>query len=671
MNQVERKVIVANLEQDKQTESNENLEQEAEKLTSANDQEINKTEEQEVVAETVESDKEEAKETEPVQETEEVSEESSESESIGEAEDDAEETQQELQEATEEDSEEEATHEEGSALDFYKDILAKAEEFVTQNDWAFVANELANLNLKVEDGPDTDDDAVKSILAKFEELKEDFEERRKAHYEELNQRKAENLEAKKGLLKQLSDIVTEEKWSATNEVKHISNKWENIKPIPQSEVDALNEKFNALIEEFESHKVDRLVKKLQKEEENLTFKLVLLDKIENIVATVKDETADFEELEKELNDLQVQWRKIGRVPADKNQQTWDSYYKAIDTFNDLRFKFDKKYRETIEKALEKKQKLIKEAEALIDLDDIAKAARRVNKLHKIWKKTGNLPQKEENELWEKFKAATDSFNDKKSDNIDTLREQEQENYNAKLKLIDQAVAIQDTENFEQGHQQLQKLMDEWKKIGPVPRKKSSKIWKQFKSAMDVFYDKRREHFKDVRKDQKDNLNRKNEILAKLKELGEHDDPAAAVEEAKKLQDEFKQIGYVPLKYKNKIWKEYREVCDTIYGNYRSSGSDLGKERKLASQGFDPAERKEIIKFEKEIDELKKESSKLESEIIQYQEAKTYFKPTNKGNKLRDELQEKIDKAEAVLDEKAERISELRKKLSELRTQDDD
>ena len=141
MNQVERKVIVANLEQDKQTESNENLEQEAEKLTSANDQEINKTEEQEVVAETVESDKEEAKETEPVQETEEVSEESSESESIGEAEDDAEETQQELQEATEEDSEEEATHEEGSALDFYKDILAKAEEFVTQNDWAFVANE--------------------------------------------------------------------------------------------------------------------------------------------------------------------------------------------------------------------------------------------------------------------------------------------------------------------------------------------------------------------------------------------------------------------------------------------------------------------------------------------------------------------------------------------------
>ena len=288
---------MANLEQDKQTESNENLEQEAEKLTSANDQEINKTEEQEVVAETVESDKEEAKETEPVQETEEVSEESSESESIGEAEDDAEETQQELQEATEEDSEEEATHEEGSALDFYKDILAKAEEFVTHNDWAFVANELANLNLKVEDGPDTDDDAVKSILAKFEELKEDFEERRKAHYEELNQRKAENLEAKKGLLKQLSDIVTEEKWSATNEVKHISNKWENIKPIPQSEVDALNEKFNALIEEFESHKVDRLVKKLQKEEENLTFKLVLLDKIENIVATVKDETADFEELD--------------------------------------------------------------------------------------------------------------------------------------------------------------------------------------------------------------------------------------------------------------------------------------------------------------------------------------------------------------------------------------
>lgn len=112
---------------------------------------------------------------------------------------------------------------------------------------------------------------------------------------------------------------------------------------------------------------------------------------------------DFEELNHEFQDLLVQWRKIGRVPAEKNQQTWDHFNNAQDTFNALRFKHDKKYRQSVERALEKKKKLIAEAEALIDDDSIADAARRVNKLHKAWKKTGNLPQKEENELWDKLK----------------------------------------------------------------------------------------------------------------------------------------------------------------------------------------------------------------------------------------------------------------------------
>ncbi len=655
---MERKVVVTNLEQENK-DKNEN-ELEATDINQSNEEETINSEPEET------TDESQVEEVEAPAAEQQVEEKSVESTGIENSE-----LEEDTQEQTEEEPVVSSETAEVDADSFYKDILDKAEEFVKQDDWSFVSNELANLALHIEERPDPDSESSKVAIQNFNTLREEFEERKRAHYEELNKKKAENLEAKKGLLKQFSDIINEEKWTATKEVNQIRGRWESIKVLPHGEVEALNERFDQLLEEFESHKVDRLVKKLQKEEENLTLKLVILEKMDALNEKVKADKADFDELNKEFHDLLVQWRKVGRVPAEKNQQVWDHFNEAQDSFNQLRFKHDKEYRKSVEKALEKKQKLIKEAEALIDEDDIAIAARRVNKLHNQWKKTGNLPQKEENELWDKFKAATDAFNDKKSENIDVLRDQEQENLDKKLVLIEKAESFQDVEDFEEGHQSMQKLMAEWKKIGPVPRKKSSKIWKKFKGAMDVFYDKRREHFKDVRKDHKENLTRKNELLHKLKELSESDDPALAVEETKKIQSEFKNIGHVPLKFKNKIWKQYREVCDVIYDRYRSSGSDLGMERKLASEGIEPDDRKEIIKNQKALDSLKKDISKLESEIIQFEEAKTYFKPTNKGNKLRDELQGKIDKAQAELLKKKEKSSELKRMIRDIKAGDEE
>lgn len=569
--------------------------------------------------------------------------------------------------ATPETVEEEAEEsEEVDAVAFYQQIAAKAEEIVKNDDWAFVSNEFANLALHLSDGPESSDEQAKEAISTFNALRDDFEARRKAHYEEVNKRKEANLAAKKELLQQMNSIISEEKWTETKQVSQIKGKWESIKFLPQGEIEALNERFEALLTEFESHKVDRLVKKLEKEEENFTLKLLILEKMDAVNAKANSSEVNFEELNDEFQDLLVQWRKIGRVPAEKNQQTWDHFNNAQDTFNALRFKHDKKYRQSVERSLEKKKKLIAEAEALIDDDSIADAARRVNKLHKAWKKTGNLPQKEENELWDKFKAATDAFNERKAENLDLLREEEQKNYTAKLALVQRAKDVQDLENYDEGHKKLQQLMDEWKAIGPVPRKKSSKIWKQFKEAMDEFYNQRREHYKSVRKDQKQNYNEKKDIIGKLAELADAEDPAKAVEEAKKLQAQFKNIGHVPLKFKNKVWKEYREVCDAIYDNFRASGSDLGMERKLASEGVNPESRKEIIKYQKQLEQLRKDVSKLESEMIQFEEAKTYFKPTNKGNKLRDELQGKVDAAAEKIAAKKATISELVRKINDLK-----
>lgn len=668
-----------NANSEKETDKDE-LENSAEEATSEEETSVDNEEQavapKEEVAEPEEKPENTAEEEAPAEDSEtgdeaaETGEPESEAEPVSEdevevAEEDEAETEKEVAEDESEESAEDAES-------FYAEIVERAKELVVQTDWAFVTTELANLAQNITEGPESTSEKASQLIDEFQELRDNFEQKKKEHYEELNRKKEENLAKKKELLKSLSDIVNEENWTATKEVGKIKGQWENIKLLPQGEAEALDKRFKELMDEFEDHKVDRLVKKLQKEEENLELKLLLLDKMEALTQKLNENTPDFEELEDQFNKLISQWRKVGRVPSEKNQPLWDRFNAVQDTFNEVRFKVDKEYREQIERALSKKKKLVKEAEALVDQENIAKAARKVNKLHKAWKNAGNLPQKDENEMWDLFKAATDKFNEMKSDNIDKLREQEEANLEKKYELIKEAEEAKDTDDFDAGHQKMQSLMSRWKKIGPVPRKQSSKIWKKFKGAMDVFYDRRREAFKGERKDQKENLEKKQEILEKLKELGKHDDPALAVQEAKKLQQDFKDIGYVPIKMKNKIWKQYREACDVIYDRYRALGSDLGMEKKLANQGIDPDTRKDIIKLQKERDKLKKDVSKLESEMIQYQEAKTYFKPTNRGNALKDELQEKIDKAENSIAEKEERLKEINKEIDQLkRTGDSD
>lgn len=548
---------------------------------------------------------------------------------------------------------------------YYQELAEKAEEIVKLTDWAYVSMEFDNIDNKWKEGPDPSEIDIKPYREKIDELRESFEEKKKAHYEEQKKIREENLEKKKNLLKELKEIVDGEKWTKTREVGKIKGKWEQIRPIPEQEEEKLQSSFDSYISTFEDHKVDRLVKKKQKEEDNLTGKLVILEKMEQFVKGL-DDSSDWKEADKDFSKLTKQFRKIGRVPVEKNREVWGRYHDAQDTFHSMRFKHDKKYRNKIEKFLAKKKKLIDEAEALVDTNDLADAARKVNKLHRRWKKVGNLPQKDENEMWDRFKAATDAFNEMKSNNIDQLREQEDENYNEKLKLIERAEEIKDSEEWEKTHNEYQKLMDKWKKIGPVPRKKSGKIWKKFKGTMDHFYDRRRDHFKEVKEQRKDNLEEKEEVLSKLKDLKDHDDPIEAVNIAKPLQEEFKKAGYVPIKHKNRMWKEYRETCDVIYDRFRAAKAAeevVGREN---VENYSVDDIADIREKQKEADKLQKEIKSLSSELLQKKESLSYFKPSSSVSSLLDDVKKKIDKAEKEINKKEEKLQELEIEIDKIK-----
>jgi hypothetical protein len=559
---------------------------------------------------------------------------------------------------------EEAEAEEDS-LSYYKELEKKAEDLMDMTDWAYVSMEFDNIDNAWSEGPDPEDEDIKPLKDKIDKLREDFEEKKKAHYEEKQRRRLENLEKKKELLSQLKEIVDEKKWSHTREVGRIKGRWEQIKSVPEEEAEKLESKFESLLSTFDEHKVDRLVKQKQKEEDNLTGKLVILEKMEGFVSGL-DETADWPEQEKKFDELTKQFRKIGRVPSEKNREVWGRYHSAQDTFHSMRFKYDKKYRDQIEKFLSKKKKLIDEAEALLDADDLADAARRVNKLHRRWKKVGNLPQKDENEMWDRFKAATDAFNEKKSENLDVLREQEEENYDEKLKIVEKANELKDSEDWEATHKALQGLMDKWKKVGPVPKKKSGKIWKKFKGAMDHFYDRRRDHFKEVKEERKNNLKEKEDVLEKLAELKSHDDPIEAVEKAKPLQEEFKKAGYVPIKHKNRLWKEYRETCDVIYDRFRAAKAAVDVVGRENVENFSADDIADIRKKQNEINKLRKEVGKLTGEVLQMKESLSYFKPSGGSSSLLDDVKERISKAENKLESKEDKLADLEKEVDQIK-----
>lgn len=567
-------------------------------------------------------------------------------------------------EDVEESEAEENSEEEG--IGYYKDILEKADSLSKQEDWPYVTMELDNLSRKWGEGPDLDSDEVGKLYSKFTSKVEDFEKKKQEHYEKLNEQKKENLERKKKLLSQLGDIVDNEQWTATGKVGSLKNKWSSVGALPKGEGEGLDEKFDHLISTFNDHKVDRLVQKRQKEEDNLMIKLIVLDKMENVSGSIDENTTDWKKIDDDFEDLTKQWKKIGRVPKEKSNEVWQRYKSAQDTYYDKKYKFDKKHRSKVDKFRDKKENIIEEAEALLEQEDLAKAARKINKLHRRWKKVGNLPQRLEDKLWDRFKAATDAFNERKSKNTDKLHEQEEQHYREKLELIEEAEAIKETTEWDEGHKKMQSLMDKWKAIGPVPRKKSNKIWKKFKGAMDVFYDRRREHFKEVKEERKDNLEEKKEILEELRALGQHEDPIEAVNIAKKLQAKFKDAGYVPIKKKNKIWKQYREACDVIYDRFRAAKSGDKFDQELAKANLDSDDRSKIQSMRKEYKKIQKEVRQLEEEVIKFQETKTYFKPSKKGNSLLEEVEQKIENAEEKLQDKQEKLESITREMEEIK-----
>lgn len=570
---------------------------------------------------------------------------------------------EESSEATEEDVAEDA--EVTSELSTYNELLEKAEGIAQSEDWQYGSTIIKELKDKWNEAEEVVSDAYDELFRRFQKAEQTYFDRRKQHYEEQNAERQRNLEKKRELLEEIRGIIENKQWGAKNKLRGLQRKWDRIRKIPNEFIEELQKDYDQLAKTFEDHRVEYLVEQKQKEELNYEGKLLIIDRMKALINELNSDT-NWKTADQNLEEFIKQWKKIGRVPKSKSFDINDTFNEVRNEFYQKRFEHDKNYRKELEKNENKFRKLLSRAEELTEMDDLAEAAREINRLHKEWKETGPVLEELSDELWNQFKAASDTFNSYKSEHMDELKEQEQENLDEKEALADKAEQLSDEEDWKQTSKAMQQLMEEWKKTGPVPRRKGKQVWKRFKKAMDHFYSRKRNHFKEIREEEKENLKKKKALINQVSELHDRDDAQEALNEVKKLQQQFKDIGYVPIKQKDKIYKQFREVCDVIYNRSRSEKSvNISREDRA---DLDNDQIKQIKKRKAEINKLKKEAQELNDTILNYSDTKTFIKPNKKGMALRDELDEKINKLQADLDKINDKIDSLDDQIDDIKSE---
>ncbi len=555
--------------------------------------------------------------------------------------------------------------------EYYKQLTKKAQDLSEIKNTKAASDAYESLKAKWTSGPEFDHIDYYKLKDKFEAVEKDLETRRLEYQKQQEEKRKKNLAFRDELIERVQKLIDEEKWSAQSEISSVTRKFESVKPLPKEGTAEQEARLKSLLEVFEQNRVEYLVDVRQKEEDNLTGKLITIEKIESLISTADEKTQDWKSLDDELEKLFKDWKKIGRVPKEKEDDLWKRFHAAREQFFEARVDNDPEFKKEMDKNIEKRLRLITRAEELKGTDSLATAARDINNLHNEWKKLGPVPQSQNDELWARFKKASDEFNSVRDENTDKIKEEEAANLAEKERLIAEVQKLIDQEGWKGSTKKMEKVFEEWKAVGPVPRRKSNSSWKKFRKLMDNFYKERRSYFKQVRSEQQDNLKAKRDIVDKITELAKAENIEEALTEVKALQEQYKEIGFVPIKHKDKIWDKYREACDLFFGELRERGDKSSQPSGGGGGGRSSGGGSQEKQLSGELFKLRKEAEQLRNDIAKYADTKTYFKPNKKGQKLIDEIQGNIDKAETKLEDKEKRIAEVLQQIEEVKNADQD
>ena len=300
-------------------------------------------------------------------------------------------------------------------------------------------------------------------------------------------------------------------------------------------------------------------------EANLQRKLEIIEKIKAMLTTPEEANQSYQDFKA----LQQEWKEIKNVPAANASELWRNYQLYVEQFYDL-LKLNNEAREyDFKKNLETKTKLCEAAETLAELDDCISAFRQLQELHTKYRETGPVAKEFREEIWQRFKAASTIINKRHQQHFEELRAREEENLQKKTELCEKIEAINTREmkgsaDWDNATKEIIAIQAEWKNIGFAPQKMNVKIFERFRIANDEFFSKKAEFFKNIKSQYAENLEKKQKLVEKAKQLADSTEWKKTGDKLIQMQREWKNIGYVPRKQGNQLWKEFLGACNKFF-----------------------------------------------------------------------------------------------------------
>ena len=484
--------------------------------------------------------------------------------------------------------------------------------------------------------PDEDEEAFKQEMSIIKE------KRQKAFLEQ-EQEKQENLEKKLAIIEKIKAMATspEEAGKSYSDFKALQQEWKEIKTVPADKANELWRNYQLYVEQF----YDLLKLNIEAREydfkKNLEIKTRLCEAAEKL-ADEPDVISAFHQLQ----ELHQQYREAGPVAKDLREQVWARFKEASTVINKRHQQHFEQLRAKEEENLQRKTELCEKVEAIAAEEkkgsaDWEKQTKQIIELQQEWKTIGFAPQKMNVKIFERFRAACDDFFSRKGEFFKDLKAKFAENAEKKRALVEQAQALKDSTEWKKTSDKLIALQKEWKTIGMVPKKLGDQLWNDFLGACNHFFEARNAANAGTRNEEKDNLEKKRSIIAKLKELAE-EKTEDIQEKVHELVEEYNKTGHVPFKEKDKLYKEYHEITDKLYKEFHISAA----RRRLDSfkSNLKSMAERGATALDSERSRLMRRYEQLRQEINTYENNLGFLNASSKkGNSLIDEMNRKVEK----------------------------
>ena len=478
----------------------------------------------------------------------------------------------------------------------------------------------------------------------FKEMYASYRQSRAEYLRNLENTKEENLKKKLQIIEELKELVerAEDVNSTFPAFRELQNRWREITLIPQSRAKDLWESYQHCVERFYDYiKINNEFRDLDFKK-NLELKSALCEKAEAL-----EKESNVVNAFRELQKLHEEWKELGPVAKEFRESIWERFKAATAIINKRHQSFFENLKEEQKQNLVKKSALCEQAEALANepVTDSTKwnrLSKQMDNLQSEWRKVGFASKKDNQKIYDRFKAACDRFYEAKREFYADFKNEMQQNLAKKEEICLQAEALKDSEDWKKTTEKLIELQKRWKEIGPVARKQSDIVWKRFRAACDAFFDNKAGHF--GRQDEKfdENLKAKKALIEEVKAYKVSDSKDDNIAKMREFQNRWDEIGFVPFKDKESIQKEWNEAMDLHFADIRSLESEkkFNKFRKMVTDMRNSGKGDRSLRLER--DRLLQKYRIAEQNIATLENNIGFFAKSKNAENMIAEIEKKIE-----------------------------